>query len=219
MTKHSITNALVVEDRPNTLKWLRQAVVEAFPDAAVRTAETLSEAGALAVDSPFDLALIDLALPDGSGVELITALAARQPRCIPVVATVYDDDEHLFAALRAGAHGYLLKDQSQADIVRLLRGLSRGEAPLSPGIARRVLEVFRQPVAAENGHEPLTQRERDVLVFIAKGYSLARVAEPLGISRNTVAYHVQNIYQKLHINNRAEAVLEAVRLGLINPQT
>lgn len=212
-----ISTALVVEDRPATLQWLKAAVLSAFPAVQIETAESLAEARKLA-NSSFDLALIDLELPDGSGVELIAELVNTQPGCVPVVATVYDDDEHLFAALRAGAHGYLLKEQGREDIARLLKGLVRGDAPLSPGIARRLLSVFRQPRQPEAGVEPLTGREREVLTCIAKGYSLVEAAGLLGISHNTVAYHVKNIYQKLRINSRAEATLEAARMGLVDPR-
>jgi DNA-binding NarL/FixJ family response regulator len=204
----SYARALVVDDLAPSREWLAQALQLAFPGIEVERAATLKEAFACATRPP-PLALIDLGLPDGSGVQLIERLSPAGTLCI--VATVFDDDAHLFPALRAGAQGYLLKDQSHEAIAAALAGIAQGQPPLSPSIARRLLRHF-QPVQEE---PPLRPREIDVLRLTAKGLTLAEVAEALQLSRHTVSGYLKDIYRKLSVTNRAEATLEAARLGLV----
>ena len=200
--------ALVVDDLAPSRDWLAQALQLAFPGIAVDRAASLREAFAFAEPAP-PLALIDLGLPDGSGVQLIERLSPAGTLCI--VATVFDDDAHLFPALRAGAQGYLLKDQPPEAIAAALAGIAQGQPPLSPSVARRLLRHF-QPVREE---PPLRPREIDVLRLTAKGLTLAEVAEALQLSRHTVSGYLKDIYRKLSVTNRAEATLEAARLGLV----
>jgi DNA-binding NarL/FixJ family response regulator len=206
--------ALVIEDLAATAEWLLRAVREAFPEIIVEHAETLADARTALQRSAPDIALVDLDLPDGSGIDLIAAISARHPQCHCIVTTIYGDDRHLFPALRAGAQGYLLKDQPVERLVASLQAIDRGEPPLSPAIARRLLGMFtpNDPAPAE---QKLTTRERETLVLIAKGLRLAEVAEQLGVTRNTAAGFVKAIYRKLNISSRAEAALEATRLGLV----
>jgi DNA-binding NarL/FixJ family response regulator len=123
----------------------------------------------------------------------------------------------VFPALRAGAHGYLLKEQSQELLANLLRGLVSGEPPLSPAIARKMLRFFSPP-ASETGTVALTPREQEVLRLISKGYKLAEVARMLEISRYTVGDYVKALYRKLNITTRAEATMEAARRGIVGPE-
>jgi len=160
------------------------------------------------------LALIDISLSDGSGIDLVEDIISSEAQTYIVMVTIYDDDEHLFASLRAGARGYLLKDLSREDIEKQIQGIIKGTPPLSSSIARRLLAHFNKPVQSHK--HSLTQRENDVLILISKGCTRQEVAKKLSISANTVAEHIQNIYQKLNINSRAEAALEACRLGLIS---
>ena len=204
----SYASALVVDDLGPSRDWLAQALRLAFPGIVIATAGSLQQAFALSDPAP-PLALIDLGLPDGSGVQLIERLAPLGTLCI--VATVFDDDAHLFPALRAGAQGYLLKDQSHDAIAAMLSGIAQGQPPLSPSIARRLLRHF-QPVQET---PPLRPREIDVLRLTAKGLTLAEVADALQLSRHTVAGYLKDIYRKLSVNTRAEATLEAARLGLV----
>jgi DNA-binding NarL/FixJ family response regulator len=163
------------------------------------------------------IALIDLGLPDGSGVDLIREITQSLPQCQCVVTTIYADDRHLFPALRAGATGYLLKDQPKERVVAALRGIASGEPPLSPVIAQRLLRVFgADQNDAASQDSPLSNRERETLVLIAKGYKLPEVAEQLGVTRNTAAGFIKSIYRKLNISSRAEATLEAARMGLVS---
>lgn len=206
--------ALILDDLPEMRAWLVQRLCEAFPGVQTHEVACLAEARAwLERGITPDIALIDLGLPDGSGVELITALNQRAPACLNIVASIYDDDRHIFPALRAGAHGYLLKDQGSDDIVPLLRGIADGQPPLSPAIARKILSSFR-PVPQE-APVTLTPRETEVLTFIAKGMTMAETGALLGITRRTVDGYVKDIYRKLNVSSRAEAALSAQRIGLV----
>lgn len=204
---------LVVEDIPHTRAWLVSTIAEAFGSDAYG-AGTLKEARAWLrqrdLGVPF-LALIDLGLPDGSGIELIEEIMAEDPGAIIVVTTVYEDDEWLMRALGAGAQGYLLKDQDGSSIVRRLAMIEHGEVPISPAIARRLLHRFR---ADEPSQANISTRETEVLRLIGRGLKSGEVAGVLGISQQTVATHIKAIYRKLEITSRAEAALEARKRGL-----
>jgi len=205
--------ALVVDDLASSRDWLARAAQLAFPGIEVATAASLAEAFALCDPAP-PLALVDLGLPDGSGVRLIERLHPLGTLC--VVATVFDDDAHLFPALHAGAQGYVLKDQAPETLAAMLAGIACGQPPLSPSIARRLLRHF-QPFAPAPAEAALTARETEVLRLIAKGLSVAEAADLLALSRHTVAGYLKDIYRKLSVGSRAEATLEAMRRGLVAP--
>jgi DNA-binding NarL/FixJ family response regulator len=135
-----------------------------------------------------------------------------------VVVTIHDDDEHLFPALQAGAFGYILKEQPRALITEQLQRMSQGEPPLSPSIARRVIAYFAAQAKPQQPdlmpHVSLTERESEVLLRVAKGFTLPEIGVQLGLSRHTIADYVKQIYRKLNVSSRAEAALEAQRLGL-----
>lgn len=205
---------LVVEDVAETRAWLRGLLEDVFPGAGVHEAAILGQARALLGAQAFQLAVIDLQLPDGSGIELLDEIRRSSPATYCVVATIFDDDRHLFDALRAGARGYLLKEQGRDQLALRLRGILEGQPPLSPAVARRVLAFFGgAPDAAPAAR--LSARELEVLSLIARGLRLKEVAATLGISAHTVGDHVKHIYHKLQVGNRAEATVEAVRLGLL----
>lgn len=204
--------ALIVEDLADSRDWLQGVLIEAFPSIEVRCVHSVVSARQELTGWTPELALVDLGLPDGSGIEVIGLLAQAHPGCLTVVTTIYGDDAHLFPALRAGAGGYLLKEQSRDQLVELLGRIVGGEPPLSPAIARRLLGHFALPTRDEE--QPLTPREREVLALIAKGYKLVEVADCLGISRRTAESYLKTIYRKLAVNSRAEAALEAARRGL-----
>jgi len=207
--------ALVVDDLPSSRAWLGQALALAFPGIRIEEAGSLAQAEDF-LASPPPLALIDLGLPDGSGLRLIERLRGR---AMCVVATVFDDDAHLFPALHAGAEGYVLKDQSHETLAEMLRGIAAGQPPLSPSIARRLLRHFA-PIAAPaaqaaNSDSDLTPRETEVLRLTAKGMTRQEVAQLLDISAHTVAGYLKEVYRKLAVGSRAEATLEAARRGLV----
>jgi len=206
-----IRHALIVEDQDTARDWMEEALKGAFPGVVVEAAASCAAAGRLLARQQFDLALVDLGLPDGSGLSVLAQLGDATIR---IVATMFEDDEHLYAALRIGVQGYILKDQAQEEMGELLAGIAAGKPPLSGAVARRLLSHFH---AAPPAEDPLTAREREVLTLIAKGLTLPKTAELLGISHNTAAGYTKEIYRKLKVNTRAEAVLEAARRGLIVP--
>jgi DNA-binding NarL/FixJ family response regulator len=220
-------NILLLEDLPEIRAWMRSLVSHVFPTAHIAESSRIHDAIALVGAIKFDLALLDLGLPDGSGVDVVAKLRELQPDAQSVVVTIHDDDEHLFPALQAGAYGYILKEQPRELITEQLQRISQGEPPLSPSIARRVIAYF----AAKNRPQAhvesaaagpagamtpitLTDRENEVLLRVAKGYTLPEIGVQLGLSRHTIADYVKQIYRKLNVSSRAEAALEAARLGL-----
>ncbi len=210
-------NILLLEDLPEIRAWLRKLVLQVFPTAHISESARVHDAISLASAVKFELALIDLGLPDGSGVDVVTKLRDVQPEAQSVVVTIHDDDEHLFPALQAGAFGYILKEQPREMITEQLQRISQGEPPLSPSIARRVMAYFSEkakPQASLLPHVSLTDRESEVLLRVAKGYTLPEIGVQLGLSRHTIADYVKQIYRKLNVSSRAEAALEAQRLGL-----
>ena len=215
---------LVVEDRPDTRRWLAAMLKTAFPAITVREATSLSAARTCLREmrrppgsrDPGDIALVDIGLPDGSGLDLIREIAAEHPTLSPIVTTIYDDDQHLFEAIAAGAQGYLLKDQHEETMVRYLHRIDMGEPPLSPSVAQRIMAHFaRRP--PEPAAEPiaLTPREQEVLALIGKGLRVPEAARILGLTPHTVAGYVKSIYRKLNVSSRAEAAVEAVRRGIV----
>lgn len=208
---------LVVEDLPGPAQWLTATLAEAFPGITVSAVHSLGAARDWISRHAPDIALLDLGLPDGNGAELIRPLHARHPACACVITTIYADDRHLFPALRAGAAGYLLKDQPREKVIASLRGIVAGEPPLSPAIAQRLLRLFGDSdETAQAEDQKLTPRERETLGLIAKGFKLPEVAAQLGVTRNTAAGFVKMVYRKLNISSRAEAAMEAARMGLVN---
>lgn len=191
----------------------------AFPGIKVISLMSLREAR-LWLESAKDsqalkFSLIDLGLPDGSGVELIRELSTRRPEVLNVVVTIFREDSCLFEAIAAGAFGYILKDESRDIMVDTLRRLQRQEPPISPSIARRLLAHFQSPRTLANPAVHLTAREKQTLTLLVRGFTVAEVATHLTLSPQTVSGYVKIIYQKLHVSNRAEAVREALRLGLV----
>ncbi|MBV6272565.1 response regulator transcription factor [Alcaligenaceae bacterium CGII-47] len=207
---------LLVDDLPEGLALMSAVLADVFPDLEQVSASSVNEAKEQISQHDFSLALIDLELGDGNGADLIAWLVDQQYACIPIVGTIFDDDEHLMRALKAGAQGYVLKDQPAELISLQLRGIRDGHPPLSPAIARRLIRHFQKAMPAPGAESSLSEREREVLGLLAKGLRLVDIAQALGISHHTVGDHVKSIYRKLNISSRAEAALEAQRLGLID---
>ena len=208
---------LLLEDLPEIRAWIKALVLQVFPQASISEAAHVHDALELVSAVRFELALIDLGLPDGSGVDVVAALRESQADAQSVVVTIHDDDEHLFPALQAGAFGYVLKEQPREHFIEQLSRISQGEPPLSPSIARRVIAYFAaqaRPQANAMPRVQLTERESEVLLRVAKGYTLPEIGVQLSLSRHTIADYVKQIYRKLNVSSRAEAALEAQRLGL-----
>lgn len=211
-----VKSILVLEDVPDVRAWLVELVGMAFAGATVTEAGSLAHAMSAIEQQQFDLALIDINLPDGNGVSVLQVLRARAPMTYCVMATIFDDDENIFRALQSGAQGYLLKQEPRERLLEGLQGILAGEPPLSPHVARRILTHFHQlsaPVPID-GHG-LSPREREILALVAKGLNRVEIGKVLGISATTVATHIGAVYRKLDISTRSEATVEAVRMGLV----
>jgi len=223
---------LVVEDDPPT---------RAFFDGSVRgspalrwlaSCSTVGEALAwleASAEVP-DVLLADLGLPDGSGLDVIRAAVARYPHCEPLVISVFGDEANVLASIEAGAVGYIHKDAAPEDIAQIILEMKAGASPISPMIARRVLAKYRslqadsrrseaappvRPVEAATGRTLLSVREQEVLDLIARGFSYAEIARLKDLSVHTVQTHIKNLYGKLAVHSKNEAVYEAMRLGLL----
>ncbi|WP_245644854.1 response regulator [Hydrogenophaga flava] len=177
--------------------------------------------------NPVDLLLTDLALPDGHGLELIYRLQKMQPNCETLVISVLGDEDTVLACVEAGAVGYIHKDTQPDDMGQIIVDVKRGASPISPMLARKLLQRLRQadsaeaspavPAVASVEAVKLTARETDVLRLIARGYTYAEIGEMEGISKHTVQMHIKNLYGKLAVNSRGQAVYQAGLMGLVGP--
>jgi DNA-binding NarL/FixJ family response regulator len=216
------TNVMVVEDEPEFLHRFSHAVTMDGGLRLMAAVATGAAAKALLDTQCPDVLLIDLGLPDMSGVEVIRHAAQRCPQCDVLVVTMFADDAHVLASIEAGATGYLLKDAGAEGIATGIHEVRAGGSPISPSIARRVLSRLRiaptdsspAPLAGAENHV-LSDRETEILRLVAKGLSFETVSDVLRISPHTVVTHVKKIYRKLAVHSRGEAVYEANQLGLL----
>ena len=244
---------LILEDNPVARSFLCRVVRESFSDAiqiteagdletARRQINLTGGARGLHGTDPFKLILVDLELPDGNGMELLAELV--QYPATKIVTTLYSDDDHLFPTLQCGADGYLLKEDRFEVLVEELQKIVRGQPPLSPAIARRLLTHFRHgnggpagdgqapdsgfmkpsgftttsrpvPIETPPDHERLTPRETEVLTYLSKGFTIKEIASLMGIKWFTVNDHIKSIYKKLNVSSRAEAAVLASKQGLV----
>ena len=245
---------LIVEDNPVARSFLGRVVRESFSDAldiseagdlesARRLLGPLEQAADASAPDAVKLILVDLELPDGNGMELLAELGLHRYPATKIVTTLYSDDDHLFPALQCGADGYLLKEDRFEVLVEELQKIVRGQPPLSPAIARRLLTHFRHGAGAASGgggdahalppsafqssrpsplgrstppdHERLTPRESEVLTYLSKGFTIKEIANLMGIKWFTVNDHIKSIYKKLNVSSRAEAAVLASKQGLV----
>jgi DNA-binding NarL/FixJ family response regulator len=211
---------LIVDDHRIVLDGLAALLDSVDGVDVVGEAHRGEEAVVLAATLQPDVVLMDVEMPGIGGVEATRRISAAHPGIAVVMLTMYGEDEFVFAALRAGAHGYLLKGAQQEDVVRTIAAVARGDAVFGPDVARRVLRTFADPQLAPPATGPfpqLTDRERDVLALLANGWPNSRIAWRLALTPKTVANHVSNILAKLHAPDRAAAMLSARRAGLGDP--
>ena len=162
-----------------------------------------------------DVVLVDIGLPGMSGIDGIQLIKARYPDLPVLMLTVYNDDERIFAAMCAGACGYLLKKTPKARILECINEVLDGGAPMSPEVARRVIELFRRFRPARDANHGLTRQEMRLLALLGEGHHYKTAAAELGITINTVSSHMRHIYEKLQVHSKSEAVAKALRQGLI----
>lgn len=193
----------VVEDNETYRAALVQTITT-NPDFLLADVYRSAEEGLHMLKAPPDIAIIDLQLPGMNGAELILRLKKGDIATQFIVCSVCDDDEHIFSALEAGAAGYLLKESTAAQITTALKELSQGGSPMSPYIARRVIASFQKKPQSASAH--LSDREVEVLQLLSKGLQYKEIAERLFISYETVKQHLKNIYGKLHVQNKVEAL-------------
>lgn len=204
----------VIEDQKALLQNLR-LLLEGEPGCSVSGAYPSAEAALQAMPWPeTDIMLVDIDLPGLSGVDLIRRVLPQMPRLLVLVYTISESRDTVFAALKAGAMGYLLKGAPPRELVESLRTLYQGGAPMSPKIARKVIQEFHGPTAKVECEE-LTARERDILTGLALGKSYKEMGVTLGLSPHTIHSHIKNIYQKLQAASRAEVLQKARSLGAI----
>ena len=209
---------LLSDDHTLFRKGIR-TMLEQMPDVdVVGEAASGQEAIALAHELVPDVILMDIKMPAVSGIEATRQILQENPHIGIILVTMYDDPESAFAGMRAGARGYVLKEAEPDELRRAVEAAQRGEVMLCPIIAKKVLEHFRSGLLPKQPglpYDPLSQRELEVLRHAADGLSNRQIAELLVISEKTVKNHVANIFSKLHVNDRTQAVLYALRQGLV----
>lgn len=209
---------LVVEDEPLLQERLKRLLLDlGYPEDALLFAATLAQARLHLSDQSAALALIDLMLPDGNGLDLIGSLRADQPGMGILVISAWSTEEAIVDALRAGATGYVLKERDDIEVLMAIRSVLRGGAPIDPFIARRILDLLPLPAkpVANGLTEALSAREDQILRLVADGLTNREIAEQLYISRYTVESHIKNIYRKLAVSSRTMAVRTARARGVI----
>ena len=211
---------LIADDHPLFRSGLR-ALLGAVPDTAVAgEATTGEEAVALAAELQPDVIVMDLQMPGVSGIDATRRILDTSPHIGVLVVTMFEDDYSVFAAMRAGAKGYVLKDTDEEDILHAIRAVGKGEAIFSPAVARRVIDFFTgvrsevERAVPARAFPELTNREREVLDLIAQGLSNPEIASRLYLSPKTVRNHISNIFAKLQVADRAQAIVRAREAGL-----
>jgi DNA-binding NarL/FixJ family response regulator len=205
----------IVEDKRRTREGLRALIDGSEGFGCIGAWGSMEEALASAWTPPLHVMLVDLELPGISGIEGIALLRKRSPETALVVLTVYEDNDRVFRALCAGATGYLLKNTAPAKLLEGLDSAVHGGSPMSPEIARQVVELFRKFHPPEKAQYNLTPHELRLLKLLVDGHSYKTAAFDLGVSINTIAFHIQNIYSKLHVHSKSEAVARALNENLL----
>ncbi len=196
----------VIEDNEQFRNALEAIIKSQDEFALIGSYDSAEKAMSAIVESPPDIVITDITLPGIRGTELIVRLKDKLSKTQFMVCSIHDDDETIFDSLKSGASGYILKDPITAvDIVKAIRELYNGGSPMSPFIARKVISSFQKP-AINDPDSLLSQREREVLEWLAKGLLYKEIAERLGVGTETVKKHLKNIYQKLHVQNKIEAI-------------
>ncbi len=210
---------LVADDHP-VFRYGMRAILGAQPDTEiVGEAVDGEEAVSLAAELDPDVILMDVNMPGVNGIEAARRILEASPQTGILMLTMFEDDASIFAAMRAGARGYVLKGADGEETVRAIRSVAGGEAIFGPGIARRLTRFFAAPASKVEAFPELTDREREILAFIAGGYTNTAIAEALYLSPKTVRNYVSSIFTKLQVLDRAQAIVRARQAGLGDDQT
>ncbi|MGI1678911.1 MAG: response regulator transcription factor [Cellvibrionaceae bacterium] len=212
---NKVHTVLLIEDDTATRERLWQVVNDRPEFSVIADAGDCETAIPLIHKLQPDVMLVDLGLPDGSGIDLIREAQDKSPATETMVITSFGDERHVISAIEAGATGYLVKDGEPNYIADSILQMLAGGSPISPSIARHLLKKL-QPQQQEPDAPHLTTREKEVLELVAKGFSYAEIGDVLSMSTHTVTSHIKHIYRKLSVNSRGQAVFEAMQLGLIN---
>jgi DNA-binding NarL/FixJ family response regulator len=211
------TRVLIADDHPLVRQGLKAALAPVPEVEVVGEAATGQAAVREAVLHRPDVVVMDLQMPDLNGIEATRELRRVVPEAAVLVLTMFDDDDSVFAAMRAGARGYVLKGAEQQEIARAIMAVAAGEAIFGPAVATRVLGYFATPPATPTPFPELTAREREVLDLLAAGHNNHQIAQQLTLSAKTVANHISAIFAKLQVADRAQAILRARDAGLGHP--
>jgi NarL family two-component system response regulator LiaR len=205
---------LIADDHAVVREGLRGLIASEPGMEVVAEAENGAQAIELAAERQPDVILLDLLMPEVDGLAAIKAIRSQNPMARILVLTSFDDDEKIFGAIEAGALGYLLKDSSPTDLLRAIREVHAGMPSMTPAIAHKLMQVVQRASDLPPTPEPLTEREMEVLKLVAQGLPNQEIAEKLVISERTARTHVSSILGKLHLANRTQAALYALREGL-----
>lgn len=217
MGESEVIHVVLADDHAVVRKGIREFLEEVGDVQVVAEATTGAEAVALTMEHRPDVTVLDIQMPEMSGVEAARQIKAQIPEVQILVLTAYDDDPYIFAMLQAGASGYVLKNASSDELVRAVRAVARGESALDPAVTAKVMTQLAsgKPAGAQAAVEGLTERELDVLRRAARGHTNRAIGRELGISDRTVQGHLANIFGKLGVSTRTEAVLLAMKQGWI----
>jgi DNA-binding NarL/FixJ family response regulator len=205
---------LIADDHPLFRDGLRGLLSTVDDVELLGEATTGEEAVALALELQPDVVVMDVQMPEVNGIEATRRITADSPHVGVLVLTMFEDDDSVFAAMRAGARGYLLKGSAQAEILRAVRAVASGEAIFGPTVAVRLMQFFASSDRPPEIFPELTQREREILEHLARGRSNVEIARTLFLSQKTVRNNVSNIFTKLHVADRAQAIVRAREAGL-----
>lgn len=209
------TSVTLVEDDHETRERLQDIIISHSAFQLLDAASTFEQGKAALLKYKPDVLLVDLGLPDGSGIDIIKAIFTEKLDTQAIVISGFHDEHSVFQALEAGAQGYILKHDKTQKITDAIDLMLAGGSPISPLIARMMLQRFSQPKIEVALPEALTTRQEKILQYVSQGFSSKEIGEKLEISYHTVTTHIKNIYGKLQVNSRTEAIFEAKRLGLI----
>ncbi len=205
----------IVEDQERLRDGLASLIAGTHGFAVVGSFGSMEDALAGIESGGPNVLLADIGLPGMSGIDGVRRLKAKYPALQILMLTVYSDNDHIFEAICAGACGYLLKDTPPTRLIESIRELHEGGAPMSPDVARKAITMFQRIAPPKNDDHKLSARELDVVQLLAEGQSYKMIADALTISIDTVRFHIRNIYEKLHVHSKSEAVIAALRRGIV----